>query len=231
MIGHTGRVTTAARGYFQERASLAPASTHANQLSCPSQPSPAASLTPNPLPCTCACTASYACTQHTRTPHENRYYASWQGGTSAQSRRTHLGCMGVRGCEGSCAGHGRQAGQWLTCARPAAKRQIVRLLEEVVHSSAYSSTCNRAGWAVESPKQIVACDAVFVTSHVHMHMSTYTRTQMNAARTLALAPDVPRIAPPSPQTKLGPACAQPYQPSGFGTHTCLDTPHAKPPHF
>ena len=106
--------------------------------SCSARPSPL-QLHPSPLTrCLARALAPLHTPAHnTRTPHENRYYASWQGGTSAQSRRTHLGCMGVRGCEGSCAGHGRQAGQWLTCARPAAKRQIVRLLEEVVHSLAY----------------------------------------------------------------------------------------------
>ena len=43
-------------------------------------------------------------------------YASGQGGQRAESKRTHVGCMGVRECVGSWAGHARMVSNVLTCA-------------------------------------------------------------------------------------------------------------------
>ena len=107
-------------------------------IDCPSHPSPL-QLHPRP-PAHCLARALVphrTPANNTRTQREHRNYTRGQGVQGTQPKRTHAGCMGVRECAGLGAVHGRQAGQWLTCARPAAHPQIERPLEEVEHSSAY----------------------------------------------------------------------------------------------
>ena len=106
---------------------------------------------------------SIATTQEGRACKARNQSAHMRAAWECANARAWVQCMGARRGSGSPTPALRHSGKLYAPWKRLYTRQ---------------HTCNRAGWAMESPKQVVACGAVFVTSHVHMHMRHHTRARI-----------------------------------------------------
>ena len=106
---------------------------------------------------------SIATTQEGRACKARNQSAHMRAAWECANARAWVQCMGARRGSGSPTPALRHSGKLYAPRKRLYTRQ---------------HTCNRAGWAMESPKQVVACGAVFVTSHVHMHMRHRTRARI-----------------------------------------------------
>ena len=135
------------------------------------------SCTPHPQPAALHARLRHIARLHTTHAHSVSI-ATTQAGKAgkAQNRSAHM--RAAWGCANAQAG-----GQYMGARRGSgsptpALRHSGKLYAPRKRLYTRQHTCNRAGWAMESPKQVVACGAVFVTSHVHMRMRHRTRAHI-----------------------------------------------------